>query len=626
MVNDATRPALELLMQSCLVFSVAVLAVALLRPLCLRWLGAAAAYGSWLLLPVALLAQALPPAAQEPAALATVTTLATSAPITAPLAMAPAPVAPLLSPAQSLALLALWAAGSLLCGGFMRVQQGRLQRSLVRSGEGWRSPAGSSPALVGCWPQRLALPEDFEQRFDAKEQALILAHEQVHARRHDNRWNLLAAALLALQWFNPLAWWAWRRMRADQELACDAAVLREADAALPSYTSALLKSCHAEMRLGLSSRWGLRHPLLERVRLLKARTPATWARRASLPLLMALGAGTGLLVQAAAPLLPTLPADAASPASPVPEGPLVGVQLELRTQQAQGQALGAPLKLGFSLQDWRPQQTYQGITYRMPQEGWCLEFMLYALPDGELRPHVGMLDAECRRDIAATAPLDVGGKPTLLQQTGEHRQAPRQVQLRMSWLHPHSAEFAQLRNSTRLRPNPALQAQDAVWRRARGEASSTPAAVTAAPTRIAVKAQAEQISAQAPAEPQIEVRMAIELIDMHEGKERQLRSQPTLRLAPGKPGTVMLRGSPTQPTADQVAIEVWVRDLGDSKVEIRAEIKKGLGLETVSKPRLITKDGMKARIELGREGPSGDKDMLSIDVTPTVLGQGQAGA
>ena len=58
-------------------------------------------------------------------------------------------------------------------------------------------------------------------------QALILAHEQIHARRRDGLWRLLAQGFVAVFWFNPLAWIAMACFRQDQELACDAAVLRE---------------------------------------------------------------------------------------------------------------------------------------------------------------------------------------------------------------------------------------------------------------------------------------------------------------------------------------------------------------------------------------------------------------
>ncbi|MHB8864681.1 MAG: M56 family metallopeptidase, partial [Pirellulaceae bacterium] len=46
-----------------------------------------------------------------------------------------------------------------------------------------------------------------------------------HARRGDYLWQLLAIAMTAAHWFNPLAWWVASRLRMEAEAACDDAVL-----------------------------------------------------------------------------------------------------------------------------------------------------------------------------------------------------------------------------------------------------------------------------------------------------------------------------------------------------------------------------------------------------------------
>ena len=49
--------------------------------------------------------------------------------------------------------------------------------------------------------------------------------------------------MLALNWFNPIAWLAFRAFRADQELACDAAVTAaRSDESRRDYAEALVKS------------------------------------------------------------------------------------------------------------------------------------------------------------------------------------------------------------------------------------------------------------------------------------------------------------------------------------------------------------------------------------------------
>src|SRR5690606_30136488 len=56
-----------------------------------------------------------------------------------------------------------------------------------------------------------------------------IQHELAHHRGHDLLANFAAQALLALHWFNPIAWLGWRAMRRDQEAACDARVVAQAD-------------------------------------------------------------------------------------------------------------------------------------------------------------------------------------------------------------------------------------------------------------------------------------------------------------------------------------------------------------------------------------------------------------
>lgn len=131
-----------------------------------------------------------------------------------------------------------------------------------------RLPAGDSPAVTGVWRPRIVLPLDFEVRFTADEQALILAHEGVHLARRDPAWNLLASILWCAQWFNPLAWLAIRAFREDQERACDAEVMRTHPGSARTYAAAMLKQADGD-RAPLASAWVGRHPLVDRVAALR---------------------------------------------------------------------------------------------------------------------------------------------------------------------------------------------------------------------------------------------------------------------------------------------------------------------------------------------------------------------
>ncbi len=52
-----------------------------------------------------------------------------------------------------------------------------------------------------------------------------MAHELAHVQRHDFPTQFLGQLARLSYWFHPLAWWAWRRHRTEQEQACDDRVL-----------------------------------------------------------------------------------------------------------------------------------------------------------------------------------------------------------------------------------------------------------------------------------------------------------------------------------------------------------------------------------------------------------------
>lgn len=87
------------------------------------------------------------------------------------------------------------------------------------------SAAVPGPAMTGVLRPLLLLPASFEETFDREERRLILLHEFNHVKRGDLVVNGLVVCLQALHWCNPLVWFAFRRFRADRELACDSAVL-----------------------------------------------------------------------------------------------------------------------------------------------------------------------------------------------------------------------------------------------------------------------------------------------------------------------------------------------------------------------------------------------------------------
>lgn len=108
-----------------------------------------------------------------------------------------------------------------------------------------QSSATNGPLAFGVLDRVVAFPRDFAARFDAEERALALEHELGHHARGDLIANWAALAVLALHWFNPLAWAAFRAFRADQELANDARVLaRVGRDARHAYGCAIVKAAH----------------------------------------------------------------------------------------------------------------------------------------------------------------------------------------------------------------------------------------------------------------------------------------------------------------------------------------------------------------------------------------------
>jgi bla regulator protein BlaR1 len=151
-------------------------------------------------------------------------------------------------------MLAMWAGGAVI---FLIVQWlgyraflGRIRDSarparppLFGGIRTWISDFVDGPLAIGVIERRIVLPGDFSRRYNPVERRLALEHELVHHRRGDIWWNLVATFVLAIFWFNPIAWLAFRAFRSDQELACDAAVARIASLdERCDYARALVKS------------------------------------------------------------------------------------------------------------------------------------------------------------------------------------------------------------------------------------------------------------------------------------------------------------------------------------------------------------------------------------------------
>jgi TonB family protein len=212
----------------------------------------------------------------------------------------------------SMVLAALWMAGTAVMLARLVTGRLRLHREMKRCPDHFLDrirgdwPAhppstirlhGSGPAVLWSGRTLLLLPEDFAERFTARERRLVLAHECMHVRRRDAYWNLLAEVMLAGLWFHPLAWFARSRFRLDQELACDEAILRRFPGAARPYAHTLM---HGTGHAGtpVLATWREAPQLKERLTMIRQFSTRKPLRRMAVPVLAVLFAGGVLSAQA----------------------------------------------------------------------------------------------------------------------------------------------------------------------------------------------------------------------------------------------------------------------------------------------------------------------------------------
>jgi bla regulator protein BlaR1 len=251
-------------------FSFLAITLALLLRTGLRRLGGPTlAYGIWLAVPVGIAVALLPPHRVD-------YTAGLLAGVTSPLKSAITPLIASVGPTLFPVLVCVWAAGTVLFFAVLLRRQLRFNRGLgattTLNHVVYAEHAPGCPAIVGVIRPKIVVPEDFDLRYTAEERMVILAHERMHLRRGDLLANALCAFLRCVLWFNPLLHFATARFRFDQELACDAAVLRQHPTTQRTYATAMLKTHLADAGLPVGCYWASRHPLKQRI--LQLRKPS----------------------------------------------------------------------------------------------------------------------------------------------------------------------------------------------------------------------------------------------------------------------------------------------------------------------------------------------------------------
>jgi TonB family protein len=163
-------------------------------------------------------------------------------------------------PDWTLGLMLLWMAGAVALLAQMLVAcaaMGRMRRSAtpwadrdlaaqLAGGLGILHPvdvletcAGKMPMTFGILRPAVFMPSDAAGWSDDLRR-IVLLHELAHVRRGDVATQMLARLALILNWWNPLAWMAWREFLTERERATDDMVL-EAGARASDYASHLLE-------------------------------------------------------------------------------------------------------------------------------------------------------------------------------------------------------------------------------------------------------------------------------------------------------------------------------------------------------------------------------------------------
>ncbi len=244
-----TNELLDLLLRVNIALAAAIIVVLQLRAPARRFFGARVGYALWVT-PLVAAAMCFVPGRVEHVTLPAADTLIPAYASAGSVAVQPP------------YLLWTWASGALLSLIVLALRQFRFTRALGRlsaredlgAGVHAAESAKHGPAVIGVFKPMIVTPSDFDARFDAEERRIVLAHERAHLAQGDPWINAVVLLAQCLNWFNPFVHVGARALRVDQELACDAAVLAQAEGARRRYAEAMLKT-HIAAAVPIGCAW-----------------------------------------------------------------------------------------------------------------------------------------------------------------------------------------------------------------------------------------------------------------------------------------------------------------------------------------------------------------------------------
>ena len=127
---------------------------------------------------------------------------------------------------------AIWAAGAaigllqmlLAVGAVRRLRRGARLLNVQGRVEVLESEREGMPIVFGVFRPAVLLPAGAAE-WPSDRLRVVLLHELAHVRRGDIATHLVARTAVALYWWNPLAWFAWREFLKERERATDDLVL-----------------------------------------------------------------------------------------------------------------------------------------------------------------------------------------------------------------------------------------------------------------------------------------------------------------------------------------------------------------------------------------------------------------
>ena len=93
----------------------------------------------------------------------------------------------------------------------------------------WKVPLSysdqcTSPVVCGIRKPGIVFSRN-AKGLSVSDKRLILLHEYMHIKGHDNLWKFLSGLVVCLYWFNPLVWLFYFKFSQELELCCDERVL-----------------------------------------------------------------------------------------------------------------------------------------------------------------------------------------------------------------------------------------------------------------------------------------------------------------------------------------------------------------------------------------------------------------